>query len=261
MRKTEIDKTSNSIISGIILTITMATFALFLFKFNLTSLIFDKHKAAPSVKTMSEAQYQEVAKIWHEQQKANQIESVENIKPVDNPEKNTQQNVKQYPREAIFKYTDENGLIAMVDDIDKVPIRYRKNMKISAGLSEQQRTPVDVVNNQIYVPVSMTYQGRTITAKLLLDTGATGITISPALAQRLGARPTSQGNSILADGRKVQTYQFVSDRVSVGSKNINAAIVSIIPREGAEETGLLGMSFLAEFPHTIDLKARVIKWF
>jgi len=260
MRKSESDKTGNSIISGIILMITMGMFASLLFKFDLTSLIFDKHKAAPPVETTTKTQYQDIAKIWNEQQKANEIEKVENLKPIDKPEKDTQQNV-QYPREAIFQYTDENGLIAMVDDIEKVPIRHRKNMKISEGLSGQQRTSIDVVNNQVYVPVSMTYQGRTVTAKLLLDTGATGITISPALAKRLGARPTSQGNSILADGRKVQTYQFISDRVSVGSKNKNVAIVSIIPREGAEETGLLGMSFLAEFPHTIDLKARVIKWF
>jgi hypothetical protein len=36
--------------------------------------------------------------------------------------------------------------------------------------------------------------------------------------------------------------------------------VSIIPKEDAEETGLLRMSFLADFQHTIDLKAGVIKW-
>jgi hypothetical protein len=29
---------------------------------------------------------------------------------------------------------------------------------------------------------------------------------------------------------------------------------------GAEETGLLGMSFLADFPHILDLQAKVIKW-
>ncbi|MBT1073781.1 retropepsin-like aspartic protease [Geobacter grbiciae] len=261
MRKSNREKAGNPIATVVSLMVIMGVFAWWLFQLDLTSFIFDKHKAAPEVNTMTQAQYQEVTRIWNEQQQARQTEKAENSEPVDKQEDVSQQNVGPYPREAIFQYIDKSGLIVMVDNIDKIPPRYRKNMKIIEGGSGQQRTPIDVVNNQVYVPVSLTYRGRTVTTRLLLDTGATGITISPALAQRLGAQPTSQGNATLADGKKVQTHQFICDHVSVGSKNKNAAVVSIMPREDSEETGLLGMSFLADFPHTIDLKARVIKWF
>lgn len=33
-----------------------------------------------------------------------------------------------------------------------------------------------------------------------------------------------------------------------------------MPRAGSEETGLLGMDFLGDFPHVIDTKTGVIRW-
>ena len=43
---------------------------------------------------------------------------------------------------------------------------------------------------------------------LLIDTGATGVVISPAIAQRLGIRleEVTQGVTTVADGRKITNY-------------------------------------------------------
>lgn len=162
---------------------------------------------------------------------------------------------------AFYTYTDKNGVVVIVNDLERVPSRYRANMKVSGG-SNIQTTAVIVRNNQIYVPVTIGYQGRTVSVYLQLDTGATGVVISPAIAQRLGIRAeaTRQGISTIADGSKVATYIAPADFVTVGQKTKKILDLNIIPRPGREETGLLGMSFLGDFPHMIDTKGQVIKW-
>ena len=60
---------------------------------------------------------------------------------------------------SIFKYTDESGMIVMVDDLDKVPQKYRNKMQVTGGNYGQQRTTIKVVNNQVWVPVTITYRG------------------------------------------------------------------------------------------------------
>lgn len=162
---------------------------------------------------------------------------------------------------AFYQYTDKNGIMTMVNDIEKVPNRYRANMKVSGG-NDMQRTSVIVRNNQVYVPVTIGYRGKMVTVQVILDTGATNTTISPALAKRLGIKfeDTVQGSSILADGRRVVNYNAAADFVAVGPKTKKALQIQILPNESGEETGLLGMNFLADFPHMIDVKSQVIKW-
>jgi hypothetical protein len=108
---------------------------------------------------------------------------------------------------SIYKYADDSGMIVMVDDLDKVPQKYRNKMQVTGGNSGQQRTTIKVVNNQVWVPVTITHRGRSASTWLLLDTGATNTSISPALAQRLGIQPaeTVGGSATLADGRVVHS--------------------------------------------------------
>ncbi|RII29767.1 MAG: hypothetical protein CXR30_10660 [Geobacter sp.] len=135
-------------------------------------------------------------------------------------------------------------------------------MKMSPGVYGQQRTMVRVHNNQIWVPVTFVHKGRTVTALLLLDTGATSTSISPALARRLDvqAAETTVGAASLADGRVVRTAHVVVENATVGPKAKRNLNVQIMPRAGNEETGLLGMDFLGDFPHVIETKAGVIRW-
>jgi hypothetical protein len=163
---------------------------------------------------------------------------------------------------SIYKYTDANGMIVMVDDLERVPQKYRNRMQVSGGTYGQQRTAVKVVNNQVWVPVTLTHRGRSVSTWLLLDTGATDTSISPALAQRLGIQSseTFGGMATLADGRVVQTAHIVVDQLMVGPKSKQALNVQIMPRANGEETGLLGMNFVGDFPHIIETGAGIIRW-
>lgn len=81
--------------------------------------------------------------------------------------------------------------------------------------------------------------------RFLVDTGATMVRISRQDAQRLGIDYTKgeQGYSIVADGRRVQSWRIKLDSVSVGSivlYNVDATV-----GEGSVGFGLLGMSFLS----------------
>ncbi|MDD2734214.1 MAG: retropepsin-like aspartic protease [Desulfuromonadaceae bacterium] len=111
-------------------------------------------------------------------------------------------------------------------------------------------------------PLTIAHKGRTVTTLLLLDTGATNTSISPALARRLGVQTTETtgGKARLADGSMVQTAHVVVDSVTVGPKAKRYLTVQIIPRSGNEETGLLGMNFLGDFPHIIEARAGTIRW-
>ncbi len=242
------------------LSVIFGALAVFIFNVDLTKVIFRKTveelKQPNITETMSKEQYAEVRELWKKQY----AQTVQPIKIQEIQKEEIKPTIEQYPQGTIFQYKDVNGVSVMVDSLENVPSHYRQNMKVSGGSYGQQRTPVEVVNNQIYVPVSISYQGRTVTARLLLDTGATGITVSPAIAQRLGVRTTSQGMATLADGRHVQTAYFDCDRVTVGVKTKVMSKIAVMPRNGTEETGLLGMSFLSDFPHTIDVKAKVVRW-
>ncbi len=150
--------------------------------------------------------------------------------------------------------------VAEILEIVKKPIA-EKAQEMQQPINNEKETAITLSGNQMFVPVTIGYRGRMVTVPLLIDTGATGVTISPALAIRLGIKPedTKQGLSQLADGSKVGTNTATVDFVAVGPKTKKPTEIHIIGA-GFEETGLLGMSFLGDFPHMINLKTQTIKW-
>jgi predicted aspartyl protease len=64
----------------------------------------------------------------------------------------------------------------------------------------------------------------------------------------------------LADRSMVQTAHVNIDHVAVGSKVKRDLNVTIMPRLGSEEIGLLGMNFLKEFTYILDASAGIIRW-
>ena len=257
----------NSFLSGIPSLLCIAVTVVVLLKTDLKNMVFGKIGTLdPPIKLMSKEQIAEISAIMKQQneQKVNsQIEPVEQIQtpiqPVVNPRA---EQTQIYESGSVYQYTDESGMIVMVNDLSKVPVKFRAKMKVSAGVSGQHRTAVKVMNNQIWVPVTFRNKGTTVTALLLLDTGATNTSISPELARRLGvlAGETTRGRATLADGRVVQTAHVVFDHVLVGPKAKYNLDVQILPRSGNEVTGLLGMNFLHDFPYIIEAREGVIRW-
>lgn len=169
----------------------------------------------------------------------------------------------------IFQYTDNNGTLVMVDDESKIPARYKKKVKTriveAVEVSPLNRsTGVTVHSNRIYVPVRFSYQGRTVEARLLLDTGASITTITPLLAQRLGLNSSNTTRSLarVADGRTVQAYLTKLDSITVGPKVKYNVDVSILPRveNSSDDDGLLGMNFLRDFTYSLDINNQSINW-
>jgi predicted aspartyl protease len=113
---------------------------------------------------------------------------------------------------------------------------------------------------QIIVPVTFTYEGRSVTANMAVDTGATVTTISKGLASRLGVSNSRHGGlAQMADGRAVR-YQTATMTVAAStmSRNIEVNIMDYSANRQAE--GMLGLNFLAEMTMTLDWRNKRIYW-
>jgi clan AA aspartic protease (TIGR02281 family) len=162
-----------------------------------------------------------------------------------------------------YSYSDDQGVVHMVSDPDAVPRRYRSRMRAMEAPSRQHSTPVVIRGNRVLVPVTFSYRGRTVTATLLLDTGATTTTVSEALASRLGVASgdVQQGRARLADGRYVDAYAFTLDSLTVGDRSQSQVQATCLAGSGGgDHDGLLGMNFLRNYRYHIDFNRNVIEW-
>ncbi len=257
----------NPLMTGVLVVVSVISLLFILVKTDFTTMIFGKIGIPEThSQAMSQEQSADVLALWRQQSSQKTAPAPEQDMPLAAPSEQTVGQggglVPANEPGTVYQYTDASGMIVMVDDLEKVPVKYRAKMKKSSGMYGQQRTIVKVHNNQIWVPVTFAHKGRTVTALLLLDTGATNTSISPALARRLDvqAAETTGGAASLADGSVVRTVYVVVENATVGPKAKRNLNVQIMPRAGSEETGLLGMDFLGDFPHVIDTKTGVIRW-
>ena len=95
-----------------------------------------------------------------------------------------------------------------------------------------------------------------VKARLIVDTGATLVVLSPHIASQLGIVQAKEGALIaatLADGRQVKASPVILKSVTVGGvtvKNVEACVLE--STEDTQEDGLLGLSFLKHFVIKID---------
>lgn len=123
--------------------------------------------------------------------------------------------------------------------------------------------PVLAAAQQIIVPVTLTHQGRSITALMAVDTGASVTTIGTDLADRLGI-PTDYshgGLAQMADGRTVRYRTAVMDVTAGATMTRNDLDVNIMEYVGVRQVdGWLGMNFLSQMTMTIDWRNKRIYW-
>lgn len=169
-----------------------------------------------------------------------------------------------------FQYTDSDGTVVFVDEADKVPNRYwkeailRQASNAAESTSKSRNTRVTVTDNKVYVPVTVSYRGKTLKTWFLLDTGASVTIISATLAEKLGIQTadTTPGVTRVADGRSIQSLRTNLNFLSVDPKTVNNIDVGILQVSGPPLPfeGWLGMNFLAEFRHQLDVTSQTIKW-
>ena len=127
----------------------------------------------------------------------------------------------------------------------------------------QQKTKVVVINKkQVTVPVIIKYKNTTAKFDMIIDTGCSGVAISPAIAQKLGISKEEGRQTLgqIADGSKINARAVIADKVTVGPKTSENVELIIIPNKDGKEFGLLGMGFLKDHPHMINIKGRTINW-
>lgn len=97
----------------------------------------------------------------------------------------------------------------------------------------------------------------TATGRFVVDTGASVVSLSRAMASRLNLELASDRavRVTVADGRSVAAYPVVLNSVQTGNaraQNIAAVILDAEPSPGVD--GLLGLTFLREFDFHFDAK-------
>ncbi|MCG8473098.1 MAG: aspartyl protease family protein [Desulfobacterales bacterium] len=142
----------------------------------------------------------------------------------------------------------------------------RHRRKIQEQLNEysdEGSTPFQFCNNSIYVNVTIGYYGGIHKARLILDTGASGTVLYEPTARRMGLHTEEAGEATLAGGETADFEVATLDYLQLGPKRLNDITISVFGYEDKNTPGydgLLGMDFLKNFPHTINLHRRIIMW-
>lgn len=179
---------------------------------------------------------------------------------------------------AIFSYKDEKGAIHFTDDISKIPEKFRDKQKSFGKHRETRGThrttpapftpePVEppetfVTLEEVQVPlipvtggnflVDVLLNGR-VKARLMLDTGASFITLSEEIGRKLGVLSTSTSAEMPFNTAGGEEWMPLVALKTVNAGTAQSQLVEAsIAKHIKDIDGLLGMSFLGDYRFEID---------
>ena len=125
--------------------------------------------------------------------------------------------------------------------------RFNPNQRPETGRLDGRNTLVLNANRQNHFVMTGRVNGSKTT--LLLDTGATRVSVPEDMADRLGLQKGSAGYAITANGR-VRTYSTVIDTLQLGNIMLYGVAADINPGMNGLNEILLGMSALSQIEFT-----------
>ena len=192
---------------------------------------------------------------------------------------------------ALYKYTDDKGVLHIVTSIDDVPEKYRDQVQkmktdltptsssatspapapsvldpgqtVGVGPDGLARFEIPYENEgstrRIIIPVNFNDR---LTVPMALDTGAPGMVISLDLAIRLGIFQRDSGTLVTAAGGiggVTPAILTIIDSVAVESARSEfiPTTVTLDSLSGAFD-GLIGMDFLTNYNLTVDTRRQVV---
>jgi hypothetical protein len=93
-------------------------------------------------------------------------------------------------------------------------------------------------------------------ARLLLDTGGTGLDLATAFARKIGLATQSAGQGTFAGGLHADVRRGHVDRLDLGAATVRSLPVSVLDQIPPDVDGVLGTSVLYDFLSTIDYPNR-----
>ncbi|NQZ33801.1 MAG: clan AA aspartic protease [Oceanospirillaceae bacterium] len=196
----------------------------------------------------------------------------------------------------IYQYVNDKGRKIYVNRLSLVPAKYRSQLKVRAEVindisADQQAvynlqnkkyansitlrseisklkkiqasisTQVAIRDNQVIVPVEVTYKGSAQTLNLLLDTGASITVIHSSSLRNFTKEHLKSSLAKVAGGSIIKTWLLNLKGLTFGPYNYSTKQVMVIDLSGKSKfDGLLGMDVLARTDYKIDFAKQRILW-
>jgi len=191
----------------------------------------------------------------------------------------------------IYKWVDETGQTHYADSINGVPAKYRDQAETKHFRPKQRSTvrsqTIGASSGRANTAASRNsgdelkkfevpyraYQGTarriiipvrfngSVTAPMILDTGAPEMLITPELADKIGLFDKNNGKLLTQSGGvggTVPSIRTIVDSIQVGGARTEFVPTTVAPFSSGPFEGLVGMDFVANYSVTIDTRKHVV---